>query len=228
MTSSSTNPIRVLIVDDQTLVREGLRQLLQYQAGLVVVGAVANREDALAMAAHEQPDIILLDLDLAGDNSLGLLPGLRDVGRQARVIVITGSPATEEHQRAIVLGAMGIVLKGSSGVAELMQAIQHVHDGEIWISRSLMVHVLTTMGEARDLTHADPEASRIATLTDREREIIPLVCEGLANQEIAARLHVSEGTVRHYLGLIFKKLDVAGRNKLTSYAHQHHLDGPTS
>src|SRR5688572_17931829 len=111
MAASITKPIRVMIIDDHAVLRSGLRLLIEEQPGLKVVGEAANRADAIMIAAREQPDIILLDLDIKGDNGLDFLPQLHNAVKEARVIILTGVSDPEVHQRAIRLGARGLVHK---------------------------------------------------------------------------------------------------------------------
>src|SRR6266545_601649 len=133
----TTSQIRVLIVDDHELVRTGLRLLLERHPRMTVVGEAANRADVLAIAVREQPDIILLDLDLCGESSLDVLPELLGGANRARVILVTGVRAPEEHYRAVHLGAMGLVRKEQAADV-LIQAIEKVHAGEIWLEAAMV------------------------------------------------------------------------------------------
>jgi len=215
--------IKVLIVEDHLIVRAGLRMLLDKQPSVAVVGEAGNREDALALAASHQPDIVLLDLMLNEESSLGFLSDLLACASQARVIILTGMPDAEVHRRAVSLGAMGVVLKGQDP-AILYKAIDRVHAGEVWIERSLMASVLSQMSQAK--SSRDPEADKIALLTPREREVIALIGEGLKNRGIAERLFITETTARNHLASIFTKLGVTDRLELALYAYRHHLVPP--
>jgi DNA-binding NarL/FixJ family response regulator len=213
--------IRVLLVEDHAVVRAGLRLLIESRPGLVVVGEATTHADALAVAACEQPHIILLDLDLGRENGLDLLPSLLAAASQARVLVLTGVRDVDEHRRAIRQGAMGLVLKDQAPDV-LLKAIEKVHAGEVWLDRAMLAHVLSEMavGAARPL---DTNAARVATLTQREREVIALVDEGLKNKQIGDRLSITETTVRHHLTSIFAKLGVGSRLELVLFAHRHSL-----
>jgi two-component system, NarL family, nitrate/nitrite response regulator NarL len=223
MAALATKPIRVLLVDDHAVVRSGLRVLIDSRPRLEVAGEAATPTEALAIAAREQPDIILLDLDMAGDNGLDLLPKLLGASKETRIIILTGVRDPEAHYRAMRLGASGLVLKEKA--AEIViKAIEKVYDGELWFDRSMMGSVIAEM--ARDNgTHkkSDPEAAKIATLTEREREVISLIGEGLKNKQIASRLYISETTVRHHLTSIFDKLGTSDRLELVIYAYRHGL-----
>jgi DNA-binding NarL/FixJ family response regulator len=217
--------IRVLLVDDHAVVRAGLRMLIESQPGLSVVGEAAKRADALAIAAREHPNIILLDLDLGGDSGLDLLPDLLTTATQSRVILLTGMRDPQAHHRAVLLGAMGVVLKEQAAEV-VVKAIEKVHAGEVWLDRSMTARVLAEMSRTRTAKETDPEAIKIASLTEREREVIPLIGEGLKNKQIGDRLCISEATVRHHLTSIFSKLGVSDRLELVIYVYRYGLAKP--
>jgi two-component system nitrate/nitrite response regulator NarL len=227
MPTLPTSSIRVLLVDDHELVRTGLRMLLERQPRITVVGEAASRADALAIACREQPDIILLDLDLGDESGLDFLPELLAGAGRARVILVTGVRAPEEHYRAVQLGAMGLVHKEQAADV-LIQAIEKVHAGEIWLEASMVTRALAEMSGQRAVGEAqtNPEAAKIARLTAREREVIGLIGEGLYNKQIAKQLSISEATVSHHLTSIFDKLGLANRFDLVIYAYRHGLAAP--
>jgi two-component system nitrate/nitrite response regulator NarL len=227
MASRVTDRIRILLIDDHKLVRAGLRMLIENQPRLAVVGEAANRADACAIVAREQPDIILLDLDLDGESGVDFLPELIAATTAARVIVVTGVRAPEQYHRAVQLGAMGLVLK-EQAVEVLVQAIRQVHAGGVWLEPALVARVLAARsGRRAGCTQpVDPEAAKIARLTAREREVIVLIGEGLYSSQIAARLSISEATVSHHLTSIFDKLGLANRFDLVVYAYRHGLARP--
>jgi DNA-binding NarL/FixJ family response regulator len=214
---------RVLIIDDHAVVRAGLRLLVESDPGTMVVGEACNREESLTLAAGEQPDVILLDLQLGQDNGLDFLPDLLATADGARVIVLTAETDSQIHRSVMSLGAMGIVLKEHASEA-LLKAVARVRDGEIWIDPSMLANVL--LGPPQKEEEVDSEMEKIITLTPREREVIALVGEGLKNKQVAARLYISETTVRHHLTSIFNKLDVADRLELVIYAYRHGLVKP--
>jgi DNA-binding NarL/FixJ family response regulator len=189
---------------------------------LIVVGTALSRADALALAIEKCPDIIILDLDLGTDDGLEFLPELLQATQQrARVIILTGVRDPEAHYRAFSLGACGLVMKEQASEV-LLRAIEKVRNGEIWIERSMMTGVLQNLKKPVTAS-TNPEAAKIATLTEREREVIALICEGLKNQQIADRLFITPGTVRNHLNSIFTKLDVADRLELAVYSYQNGL-----
>lgn len=218
-------PIRILLVDDHKIIREGLRDLISSRRGMTVVGDAGSRAEAVKLAASERPDIIVLDLDLGRESGLDLIPELREAAEGASVIILTGLRDAEKRDRAMELGAQGVVLK-EEGATELLNAIEKVaRTGEYWLEAGAVRRLLEKR-QARSAERPDPEAAKIARLTEREREIIALVGEGLENKEIAERLRpvVAEATVRNNLSIIYDKLGIkGGRLGLLVYAHKHKL-----
>lgn len=214
-----TNPIRVLIVDDHAIMRAGLRLLIENKPGLKVVGEAGNQVDALALAGREQPDIVLLDIDLGNSSSLDFLPELLAAVEHSHVLILTGVLDSETHDQAMRLGAMGVVLKEKAPEV-LVKAIQKVHAGEVWLDHSAISRVFSEMSRNGRALKADPETIKVATLTAREREVVTLIGEGLKNRQIAERLFISETTVRHHLTSIFSKLGVSDRLELIIYAYR--------
>src|SRR5215468_3518562 len=216
--------VRVLIVDDHGIMRAGLRMLLESQPGLVVVGEAATCAEAVALATDTQPDVIVLDLDLGGENAIASMPTLLRAP-DTRILVLTGVRDPEVHRQAIRQGALGLVVK-EKAVETLLHAIMQVRAGEVWLEPTMIARVLGDLTRPHPAPQASAEAANIARLTEREREVITLVGEGLRNKHIAARLYISEATVRHHLTAIFAKLDVSDRFELAIYAYQHGLAQP--
>ena len=214
-----TRPIRIMIVDDHAVIRAGLRMLLEQDQSMSVVAMVGTRAEALRHAASEQPDIIILDLLLGDDDGLAFLPELCETSPTSRVLVLTGVQNPDSYRGAIRRGAMGIVLKEHAAEV-LLKAIKKVSEGQVWIDRSMMGEMIQEFSKS---SSADPEQTKIAALTDREREVIMLVGEGLKNKSIAQRLFISETTVTHHLSSVFSKLDVSDRLELTIYAFRNGL-----
>ena len=212
-------PIRIMIVDDHAVIRAGLRMLIEHDQTMKVVGMAANSSEAFERAATEEPDIIILDLVLGEEDGLNLIPGLREKSPRSRVLILTGVLNPDAHRAAIRKGAMGIVLKEHAADL-LIKAIQKVHDGEVWIDRSMMGMMIQELSRP---TETDPETVKIGALTSREREVIVLVGEGLKNKQIAERLFISETTVTHHLSSVFSKLEVSDRLELIIYAFRYGL-----
>jgi two-component system nitrate/nitrite response regulator NarL len=194
--------------------------LIESHPGMKVVGKAGNCSEALAQAASTKPNLILLDIDLGSENGLDLLPGLHQTVTNAPVLIFTGVKDIEAHRRAARLGAAGLVLKEQAAEV-LLKAIKKVHQGELWLDRSMMGSLLNEMTQA-DKT-VNPEDAKISSLTLRELEVIALIAEGLKNKQIAERLFISETTVTHHLSSIFSKLGVSGRLELVVYGFAHSL-----
>jgi two-component system, NarL family, nitrate/nitrite response regulator NarL len=223
MATALSRGIRVIIIDDHQIVREGLRLLIHSQPGLKVVGDAGNCKDALAVAAREQPEVILLDLDLGTESGTEIIPKLLATAKTARVLALTGLRDPEVHRQAILHGAVGVVQKEKASEV-LLKAIQKIHSGEIWYDRSKLGSVLADAlrvgTEGRD---AESAAEHGPALTQRETEIVALVSQGLQNKQIAERLFISHITVRHHLTSIFEKVGVSSRLELIVYAYNQGL-----
>jgi DNA-binding NarL/FixJ family response regulator len=222
MSDTQTPLIRIVLIDDHQIIRDGLREFIESRPGMLVVGDAGDRAGALAVVAREQPDVVVLDLDLGGVSGLDLLPELLRAAAGASVIILTGLRDTEKRDRAMELGAKGVVLK-ENGVAELLNAIEKVHrTGEYWLEPGAARRL---MERARGgAAQSNPEAAKIATLTPTERELVTYLGKGLDNKQIAEQMHMAESTVRNNLTRIYDKLDIkGGRLALLVYAYQHGL-----
>jgi DNA-binding NarL/FixJ family response regulator len=222
MTFEPNAHIRVVLVDDHVVVRAGLRMLIESQRGLEVAGEAGSSAEALAIVESVRPDVILLDVDLGGENGLDLLPMFMSTVPGTRVMILTGIRDSEVHTRAVRLGARGLVLKNIAADT-LIKAIHKVYAGEMWLDRSLTATVLTSLLQAAEGKGRSPEAASIALLTERELEIVGLIGEGLKNRHIGERLFISETTVRHHLTSIFSKLGVSDRLELVIFGYKHGL-----
>jgi two-component system nitrate/nitrite response regulator NarL len=243
--------IRILLVENQTIVRAGLKLILESQSGLNVVAEASNSSEAVAAAEQSQPDVVLLDLDPDGEIGPDCLIEILRAVPQTRVLVLTGNGDLELHCEAIYNGAVGLVRKFEPADV-LLKAIRKVYADEVWLDGALMARLLRDLRSARNIqppieivsngtSHAKPdrhgedrprsipykttpeEAVKIAQLTDRELEVVALVGEGLRNQQIADRLFISVITVRHHLSSVFSKLEVKDRFELAIYAYRHGL-----
>jgi DNA-binding NarL/FixJ family response regulator len=225
MTNAVGTSLRIVIVDDHAMVRAGLRMLIEQEPHLHVVGEASDLTAAVSLAACEQPDVILLDLDMAGQNGLDVLPDLLAAASQARVLILTGSRDPEAHRDAVRRGALGVLVKDQAAEV-LIKAIQKVQAGEVWLDRVTKGHVLEDIRTRNLPRDANPEQAKIATLSDREREVLDLVSQGLKNHDIAERLFISDHTVRHHISAIFAKLEVSDRLELILYTYRHRLAKP--
>ncbi|HEX6647944.1 MAG TPA: response regulator transcription factor [Pyrinomonadaceae bacterium] len=213
--------IRIVIVDDQLVVREGLRMLLENHPGMKVVAMAGTRSEAVDLVAREPCDLVIVNLELGGYSALSLLPQLRETAQNARVLVMTALRDADTHQKAARLGAMGVVLKEDAADL-LLKAIQKVYQGEAWLDRLTLGNLLWQLS-SHDKGELDPQRKKISSLTERERQVIILIAEGLKNKQIAERLFISPTTVTHHLSSIYSKLGVTDRLELVVYAFANKL-----
>lgn len=195
--------------------------LLDNHPGIKVVAMAGSRPEALEIIAREPADLIILDLELGGVSSLSFIPQLREAARTARVLVLTASRDTTTHQKAAQLGAMGVVLKDNAADL-LLKAIEKVYKGEAWLDRLTLGSLIWQLS-SQDKEAVDPHRKKISSLTDRERQVIALIAEGLKNKQIAERLFISPTTVTHHLSSIYSKLGVTDRLELVVYAFANKL-----
>jgi len=221
-TDGSRPTIGILLIDDHAVVRAALRLLIEKQPGMVVVGEASGKAEAIALAARELPEIIVLDLCLGEESGIGLIPELLAASEESKIVILTGVRDPEEHHAAMRQGAMGVINKETSPDM-LLKAIERVHAGELWINRNMTAKLVSTLRRDLDGPRSAPAADPCTQLTGREHEIISLVGEGLKNKQIADRLCISEATVRHHLTSILKKLDVSDRLELLIFAYQNNL-----
>jgi DNA-binding NarL/FixJ family response regulator len=225
MVDPAVTSVRIVIIDDHIMVRAGLRMLIEQEPNLHVVGEAGELEMAVHITAATQPDVILLDLDMGGQNALDILPDLQAVATSAQVLVLTGVRDPAAHRDAVRRGALGVLLKDQAADV-LVKAILKVHAGEVWLDRVAMAHVLADLRTPAVPRDADPEQEKVTALSDREREVLDLVIQGLKNRDIGDRLFISDHTVRHHVAAIFAKLGVSSRLELILYADRHHLAKP--
>jgi DNA-binding NarL/FixJ family response regulator len=194
--------------------------LIENQPGMTVAGEASNCRDAIS--TREQADIVLLDLDFNDEMSLAFLPELRSAAGEVPILILTSQHDRETQLRAIRLGAMGVVFKEKPPEV-LIKAIEKVYAGEVWLGRSMVAVLFREMSHPRSARQDDAEMARIATLTQREREVVNLICQGNKHKQVAERLFISETTVRHHLTSIFDKLGVSDRFELVFYAYRRGL-----
>jgi DNA-binding NarL/FixJ family response regulator len=219
--SALRGPIRIAIVDDHTLFREGVRLIVEIEPDLAVAGEAATLDEALGLIASTRPDLVLLDLRLAQARGLDLLPRLASSSYAPPVLIVTAFPDEPVIADAIRLGAKGVVPKDASRET-LLAAIRDVAAGRLWLPPELTAKVIATLtqGASASLTE------RLGLLTPRERDIVVLVGEGLKNREIAERLAIAEKTIKGHLTNIFLKLGVQDRLALALLAIKTHLAAP--
>jgi len=212
--------IRVLIVDDHAVVREGLRTFLELQDGLAVVGEASDGLEALEQADALRPDVILMDLVMPKLDGVGAMRELRRAG--SRVIVLTSFLDDERLLPAIEAGAAGYLLKDVEP-AELARAIRAAHAGEAIIDPSAAARLVRAIADGARRTVDEHER-----LTRRELEVLGLIANGRSNKRIALELGISEKTVKTHVGHMLAKLGVSDRTQAALLAVREGLVGPTS
>ncbi len=203
MTNSDTT--RVLIVDDHTPFREGLRALLNSIPGMEATGEAANGEDAIREAARVQPDVILMDLQMPGVNGIEATRRIHQSSPHIGVIILTMFEDDDSVFAAMRAGARGYLLKGADQ-AEILRAIHSVRNGEALFGPGIARRLINLFTQ----THSE-SAPPFPELTEREREVLDQLARGLSNTEIAATLVISQKTVRNHVSNIFGKLQVVDR-----------------
>jgi len=218
-----TEPIRVLLVDDQELIRVGFRMVLEAETDIVVVGEASDGSSAIAQAAVLQPDVVLMDIRMPGLDGIAATEAIVRRHPTTRVLVLTTFDLDEYAFGAIRAGASGFLLKDAQR-HELTSAVRAVHRGDAALSpritRMLLEHVSPGLGAPASDTAADPAVGLIATLTDRERDVFLAIGRGQTNAEIAETLYVSESTVKTHVGRVLAKLGARDRIHAVILAHR--------
>jgi len=213
MTISPSNPIRVMLVDDHTMVRRGLATFLKVFDDLQLVGEAESGETAIQVCAEAQPDVILMDMALPTMDGATATRAIRQQFPQVQVIVLTSFKEGELIKKALEAGAIGYLLKDVSA-DELVGAIRAAHAGRATLSPEAAQALVETSNQ--------PPAPGL-DLTEREREVLALMIEGLNNTQIAGRLSVSPSTIKSHVSNILAKLGVASRTEAVTIALRNHI-----
>ncbi len=210
--------LRILLVDDHEVVRLGLRSLLDHHPNFEVIGEAAAEAEAVQKALDLEPDIVLMDIRLAGGSGVDACQQITAANGNIKVVMLTSYAEDEMLFAAIRSGAAGYVLK-QVGSNDLIRAIEAASRGEATLDPSLTQRVFS---EIRHSIQKE-EAAAFGDLTAQEMQVLALIAEGKTNREIASALFLSEGTVRNYVSSILSKLGVSNRAEAAAYAIQHHL-----
>jgi NarL family two-component system response regulator LiaR len=202
-----SDPIRVLLVDDHAVVREGLRTFLELQDGIEVVGEAGDGEEALDAAQRLRPDVVLMDLVMPKLDGVGAMRRLRAIQPEARVVVLTSFLEDEHLLPAMQTGAAGYLLKNAAP-AELAKAIRAAHAGDAVIAPTVAARLVAALADGAAPRRADEQR-----LTRREREVLELIVGGRSNKRIALELGISEKTVKTHVGHLLAKLGCADRTQ---------------
>jgi NarL family two-component system response regulator LiaR len=205
------NKIKVLVVEDQAVVREGVVAILSFNPDIEVVGQAEDGVQALILVKTKKPDVILLDLVMPRMDGLTAIPKIKEIDPNARILVLTSFAEGDRVYHAIKSGALGYMLKDSTR-DQLLQAIRDVAQGRASLHPSVALKVIQEINRPSDLSN------NIEPLTTRELETLQLIARGLSNQEIANALFVHERTIAKYVSSILNKLHLANRTQAALFA----------
>ncbi|TDB99247.1 response regulator transcription factor [Actinomadura sp. 7K534] len=216
--------IRVCVTDDQTLVRQGIRHLLELSAEVTVTAEAADGDEALAVLESDPPDVLLLDLRMPGRDGIATLTAMRERGLAVPTLVLTTFDDDELVLRALRAGASGYLLKDVT-LDQVVTAIRTLAEGGTLVQPGLTERLLQAMRRMPDPD--DPRDLPPQPLTGRERDVLRLLAAGYANREIAGALHLAEGTVKNHVSSVLAKLGVRDRTRAVLKALHHGLlDAP--
>jgi len=202
---------RLLIVEDQTLMRQGLKTILDLEPGLEVIATAGDGESGVRAALDLRPDVILMDIQLPAMSGVEATAAICAAWEEAKVIILTTFNREDYVFQAVRAGALGFLLKDTPA-EKLIETIRRVHAGEIFIQPEIASRAL------REIAH--PQSNPLQPLSDREREVLMLIAQGSSNREIAERLNITEGTVKNHVSNILGKLQAENRTQAANIARQ--------
>ena len=213
------NRISVLIADDHSLIRQGLKQILEIEKDLAVVAQASNGSEAVQLARECRPDVILMDINMPGTNGLQAIKEIKQEKLECKIIVLTIHEDREYLFKTLQMGAEGYVLKDAEP-SVLIEAIRNVYLGQSYIQPNMTMELVK---EFNRITMHEKEKHNENNLTAREIEVLELIAEGMINKEIAKQLYISEKTVKNHVSNIFRKLNVSDRTQAAIYAFKHNI-----
>jgi len=216
-----SDTLRVMLVDDHEIVRQGLRALLEAEGNIEVVAEADNGPVAVSLASTHQPDVVVMDVRMPGGSGIEACRAIRDERPDAQVIMLTSFSDDEALFNSIMAGAAGFVLKQIRG-RDLLDAIRTVASGKSLLDPDVTKRVLERLRKAK-FDEKDPKLSRLSA---QEERILDMIGEGLTNKEIAERIHLSDKTVKNYVSAILQKLEVARRAEAASYVARARANEP--
>jgi NarL family two-component system response regulator LiaR len=208
------NKTRILVVDDQNLVRDGVITMLSFQSDFEVVGEAENGIQAVEVASKSKPDVVLLDMVMPLQDGLTTISKLKNLIPDIRILVLTSFAESDLVYQSIKAGALGYLLKDATRL-QLVQTIRDVAAGKAFIHPSIAMKVI------QEFEDSSEQGVIVETLTQREMETLRLIVRGLSNQEIALFLKINERTIAKYVSNILKKLQVTNRTQAALYAVQN-------
>jgi DNA-binding NarL/FixJ family response regulator len=214
-----TGPVRVLVVDDQALVREGLMTLLEAVPDITPVAAASDGEEAVALCARHRPDVVLMDLRMPKLDGVQATRQIREAQPETEIVVLTTHADEASILDALRAGARGYLTK-DAGIAEISRAVHAAADHHALLDPVVHARLVAAAGSARP---AAPPKALPDELTPREAEVLSLIARGLSNAEIAQTLVVSEATVKSHINHLFAKIGARDRAQAVHYAYTHGL-----
>ena len=208
--------IKIMLADDHILIREGLRQLLEFDGSIKVVAEAGDGEECLELLEQNKPDVLLLDINMPKKNGIEVLKNIKERNIEIKVLILTVHNEIEYLMKAVEIGVDGYIMKDSD-LDELKNAITTVISGENYIQPKLIPAL------NKKLVSMDNDKEKIESLTDRELEVLILVAKGMFNKEIGITLDISERTVKNHLSNIFKKIEVSDRTQAAVFAIKNDL-----
>jgi DNA-binding NarL/FixJ family response regulator len=220
-----SQPIRVLIADDQRVVREGLALVLGLLPEVEVVGSASDGNEAITLAADLLPDVVLMDLRMPRCDGVEATRLLRDRAPQTKVVVLTTYADDQSVIDALRAGARGYLTKDAGG-AEIRHALKQVLDSHAVIDPAVQHHVVNAIATLPSAQPGQSSSALPAGLTPREAEVLSLIASGMSNHEIAEHLTISEGTVKSHINHLLTKIDARDRAQAVTFAYQRGLAPP--
>lgn len=208
--------VKIMIADDHVLIREGIRQLLEFDGDIEIVAEANDGLECLALLNHILPDVLLLDINMPKANGIEVLKTIKEKNISVKVLILTVHNEVDYLIRAVDIGVDGYILK-NYGSAELKKAIMSIINGESYIQPDLIPALNSRLVSRNDCM------GKIELLTRRELEVLIFVATGMFNKEIAEKMSISERTVKNHISSIFKKIDVADRTQAAVFAIKNNI-----
>ena len=209
-----SQPLRILLVEDQTLMRQGLKTIIDLEDRMQVVGEASTGEEGVRLALSLRPDIVLMDIQMPGMNGVEATAAICAIWQQARVVILTTFDRNDYVFQAVRAGALGYVLKDTPA-NEVLQIIRQIAAGEVFLQPEIASRTLRAM--------LHPESAKIEPLSDRERQVLVFLAQGDSNRGIAEKLNITEGTVKNHVSNILNKLQAENRTQVADIARRHGL-----
>lgn len=214
----TNSPIKILLIGEYSIFRSGLRMLIETDANLRVIGEASQLDIAAQIISDDPPDLILVDLpEFGGKDHFSFFQNLN-----IPILMLVGQYDIDVYQKCLKIGISGLILK-EERADTLFKAIDKIHGGEIWFDRTIMGETIRQLVNEKQMLYDYPKAHVTNALTEREKQVVDLICKGMKNKDIADELFITETTVRHHLTSVFNKLEISSRLELVIYAFKNSL-----